>query len=80
MLLTYNYIVCDLLNFYGCNSPSIPTEVEAFLNTFGPDGYYLPTDRCDFDTINLTYIAQSFDISQLSTVPTDMLAVFPCES
>ena len=79
---TLNNLVCDLLNLYGCNSPTIPSNAQSVLNLIAPDGYTLPTDRCEFDTINLTYITQpirSLGISGFGQGSVKDLSSLPCE-
>eukprot|EP01083_Nonionella_stella_P202905 740804_1 len=74
-----SFWICNVLNEYGCNSPTIPPVLQVFINDQTPDDYYLPSDRCDYDTINMTYIAQSVDLSLLSLVQSDDFAQLPCE-
>eukprot|EP01084_Bolivina_argentea_P259565 438001_1 len=73
--------ICNLLNEYGCNAASIPTVVLAFIKQYASSDYYIPTDRCDYHTVNLTTIQseENVDLSLLSVVPSDIFTQTPCE-
>eukprot|EP01084_Bolivina_argentea_P259566 438005_1 len=73
--------ICNVLNEHGCNAPSIPIVVQAFIKQYASTDYYIPTDRCEFNTINLTTIQseENVDLSLLSLVSSDIFTELPCE-
>lgn len=74
-----SFWICRLLNEYGCNPSSIPISVQTYINDGTPDDYILPTDRCAFDSINISYIGQHLDLSLLYLVPSSLFVDVPCE-
>ena len=72
--------VCEQLNQYGCNAATIPILVQLWLIDVVPDEEYVPPlNRCDFDTINVSYFGQYTNLSMLYMAPASYLTTIPCE-